>query len=73
MNIKEYARVINELASLHPKAEVIYSSDDEGNDYKHVFFHPSAGKFNEKEREFKSFGDPDDIVKSTEVNAVCVN
>jgi hypothetical protein len=65
MKMSEYAPVIAELAKKYPDAEVISSSDDEGNSFGPVHFHPSAGKF--KGYEF------DNDVKPNQVNAVCVN
>lgn len=71
MNIKEYSEVIQGLASLFPNAEIIYSKDDEGNNYKPVHFYPAAGRY--IDGEFQVFGDADIIITSKEVNAICVN
>lgn len=66
MKLKEYAAKIAKLAKKYPTATVIYSSDDEGNEFAHVNFEPSAGNYFGGNR----FGDFD---KEGKINAVCVN
>ena len=44
MTFKEYAEKINKLLADNPHhadSQVVYSIDDEGNDYKAVTFNPS--------------------------------
>jgi len=43
MKLKEYVKAINELLEKNPQAGdflVIYSSDDEGNNFQPVYFEP---------------------------------
>lgn len=67
MKIEDYIAALQTLAQKHPGAVVIYSSDDEGNHYSPVHFHPSAGRFNGGE------WIPDDMTKKFKANAVCLN
>ena len=44
MTLKDYLKELNRLVELHPESleyEVIYSSDDEGNEYAKVNYLPS--------------------------------
>lgn len=45
MKIEKYAQMIIEIARKHPKAEVLYSIDDEGNDFREVHYAPSYNTF----------------------------
>jgi hypothetical protein len=63
MKLKDYAAKINELAEKFPEFEVVYATDDEGNDFKYVVCAPSAGFF--KEGDFSNL--------SKKPNAVCIN
>ena len=45
MNVKEYAEIINELAKKHPDLPVVYSCDDEGNNFSFVVYSPSTGNY----------------------------
>ena len=77
MTLKEYALKLNEAAKKHPNALVIYSKDDEGNDYQQVHFAPTLGHFND--HEWRSANDIRDEEADTgtklglKINAVCVN
>lgn len=42
MKLKDYAKLINELAKDHGDKDVYYSTDDEGNDFNLVHFSPSV-------------------------------
>ena len=55
---------LQELIKKHGDQEIIYSKDDEGNEYRKIHYEPSAGSFDEDEREFQE-------VK--ELNAFCIN
>jgi uncharacterized protein YpmB len=44
MKLKDYAAVIAKLAKKHPDLEVVYASDDEGNNFTYVNFEPAVNK-----------------------------
>ena len=50
MKLKEYAKQINKLVKNHPNADVVYSIDDEGNNYRDVYYHPTYGDFDRPEK-----------------------
>lgn len=67
MKLKHYVEHLNKLLENNPAAGdmlVVYSSDDEGNDYNTVNFTPTVGYY--LDREFEGEDGPDD-------NAVCIN
>lgn len=73
MTLREYIEGINNFAKLHPEALdyiVVYSSDDEGNNYYPVIFEPAKGVY-----EKGDFVDEDYLedIKNKTVNAVCIN
>jgi len=57
MKMKEYAKLIVEIAKKYPEAEAMYSSDDEGNRFSFVHYHPTHME----------------EVNGREMDAVCVN
>lgn len=69
MKLKAYVKKLNKLAEKYPNAQVVFSSDDEGNNFQTVNYEPTLGFY--ESREFRSY-DPDDEDCST-INAVCVN
>ncbi|NBQ67294.1 MAG: hypothetical protein EBU46_00070 [Nitrosomonadaceae bacterium] len=79
MTLKEYAAAINEAALKYPDALVISSSDDEGNDYRPVYYEPTPGHYND--REWTSEENLKDINEEREnngeepleLNSVCIN
>ena len=62
MKLKDYAKKLAALAAKHPNANVVYSKDDEGNQFNEVIYEPTAGTFED-----------DNFEKSDKVNAVCIN
>lgn len=77
MILKEYSEQIAALAALHPELEVVYSIDDEGNDFKVLHHTPSLGNYDKEEREWideQDFGSYfNEYDCEYEVNAVCIN
>jgi hypothetical protein len=68
MTFKEYVAYCNGILKDSPETAnflVVYSSDDEGNDFTPVHFHPSAGFY--KDRDFHEEEVDGDIC------AVCIN
>ena len=68
MKIREYISHLNAIAIAHPDVEVMYASDDEGNNFGSVHYRPTLGYYNGLE--FESHKDVED--KKT-LNAVCIN
>lgn len=48
MTLKEYITHLSKLSKEHGKKEVYYSIDDEGNEFRPVFYSPSIGKVGRK-------------------------
>jgi hypothetical protein len=66
MKLKEYITVLKDIEKTHPDVEVVCSSDDEGNTFSKVHYHPTLGHFDGHDwRLCASDGG--------EVNAVCIN
>ena len=71
MLFKEYLRYLNKLAKDYPQTlelPVISSSDDEGNGFNVVLYHPTVGHYDSDG--FTALKHLDD---DTDVNAVCLN
>jgi hypothetical protein len=43
ITLKEYIKQLKKLEKEHGHKFVVYSIDDEGNDFKYVFYRPSSG------------------------------
>ena len=67
MTLKEYAKLINNMAKKHPNLQVCYASDDEGNDFKAVVYEPSLGEFHARNGYFE-FNQ-----NNKHFNAICIN
>lgn len=66
MKLKDLLEQLNQLAKERPEAlemEVVYSSDEEGNNFDEVRWTATLGKFNY----------PDFDSESENPNAVCIN
>ena len=74
MKLREYLTVLNQMVNAKPElldCDIICSSDDEGNSYQHVNYHPTPGVY-----EGGIMGDFDTIEPgdtATRPNAVCIN
>ena len=69
MKLKEYIEKLKEIYYLHPNLDVVYATDDEGNNFAKVHFDPSYGHF-----DGHNFGnDTDEQGRRKKVNAVCIN
>ncbi len=70
MKLKEYIKGLKKIAEKYPDADVIYASDEEGNNFSTVGFIPSVGHFSDGD--FNS--DEEDMKEQDlKVNAVCIN
>jgi hypothetical protein len=68
MHINEYIAQLQEIAKKYPKAEMVYSVDEEGNGFDAVFNLPTPGHFDASTGGFQ----PRPHARK-KVNAVCVN
>jgi hypothetical protein len=66
VRLKEYAKLIEDLAFRYPNAEVVYSSDEEGNSFEKVYHAPTLGLFD-------GFDFYSAAEEEVEVNAICIN
>jgi hypothetical protein len=68
MKASELIRNLQALIEKHGDQNVISSSDDEGNSYRSIYYEPTAGFFDDSEREFQS-----SERKNSKVNAFCID
>jgi len=69
MLLTEYIENLQNMLIEHGDLEVVYSSDDEGNDFNRVYSTPSIGHYNNRE-----FYEPcDDEEFDYDINAICIN
>jgi hypothetical protein len=70
MTFKEYVAYCNKILKDSPETAdflVVFSSDDEGNEYNPVHFYPCLGLYERREFHTDSEAVPD------EPNAICIN
>jgi len=70
MKLKEYADQIAKLAKDYPNVDVCYSIDDEGNEFRPVYYHAAVGMW--VSNEFYPKAEAKQIEGSF-INAVCIN
>ena len=68
MKLETYIEHLQKIAKRYPDLDVIYASDEEGNNFDMVEFAPSIGKFDPEASSDMPF-DPND----KNPNAVCIN
>ncbi len=82
LKFKEYVDNLNKLLADNPKygdLDVVYSKDDEGNGFQHIYYGPTIGIHDgEYQGDFKQYDtdpdvDPEDTCTKEEINAVCIN
>lgn len=69
MKLKDYISELNKLVEANPdilELDVIYSVDDEGNEFDYVSYPPSLGMY--EDGSFDS-----DHYSGEEINAICIN
>lgn len=75
MTLKEYLKHLNKIVEKNPEAleyEVIYAKDEEGNEFKEVFYKPSLG-FLDDENEYTAIDNEDWDELEEEPNVICIN
>ncbi len=73
MKLQQYIEKLQELLKEHGDLELIYSTDDEGNEYNTVNYHPSIVNYIESDR---CLIDDDDLEEYNETDyqkVICVN
>lgn len=71
MTLRQYLHMLIDIAKEKPELldkPVIYSKDDEGNDFNKVVFAPNTGVYNDKTRDYT----PSQETK-VKANCVCIN
>lgn len=69
MKLKEYIDCLLDISKRNPETlemDIVYSVDDEWNEFKKVYYTPTVWNFNEKKWEF-------DDSSNSEKNSVCIN
>ena len=70
MKLKEYITILKDIEQTNPDATVVYSCDEEGNNFGEVHYHPALGRF-DRYGCWHTEGDLEET--GGEVNAVCIN
>jgi len=77
MILKVYLERLEHLIKQNPKIlnhQVIYSHDDEGNEYQKVYFEPSLCTIKDLSQQYLELEEPIyDVTDETETNAVIIN
>ena len=69
MKLKEYITVLKEIGQTHPDVDVVCASDEEGNSFSKVHYHPALGRLDG--HDWETEGDLEH--EGGEVNAVLLN
>jgi hypothetical protein len=67
MKLREFLDNLNKLAKERPETldfDIVSSKDDEGNGFDLVYYEPTVGTYNSKDKDFQEELKP---------NAVCIN
>jgi hypothetical protein len=77
MKLGEYIKTLQKIVKENPKAKdytVVYATDEEGNMFEEVMFHPTVGAMIEEDGESCFYTSRDDPLPDNFVeNSVCVN
>ena len=71
MKLKKFLEALELMIKSNPKIlelDIVYSIDDEGNEFKKVYFEPTIGIYNEDEGLFYT-----EDVQNSYINAICIN
>lgn len=72
MKLSEFVGDLQQLMIDNPanaELSVVFSTDDEGNEFRKIHFAPSLGTYDEHSGDFYT----DEEMEKQEINAVCVN
>ena len=67
MKLKEYLKKLEDLYEKYGDIELYYSIDDEGNDYREVYYNPSFNYLTKEENELVT---PEELEEDEEMNAL---
>ena len=73
MKLTKYIEKLQELLNEHGDLELIYSSDDEGNNYSKVHYAPSLVNYIASDREVIHDDDLEEWDESDYEKVICVN
>ena len=73
MKLTTYIKKLQELLTEHGDLELIYSSDDEGNNYDKVHYEPSLVNYIASDREVIHEDDLEEWEESDYEKVICVN
>ena len=88
MKVSDFIKALEEIKKEHGDLELIYSSDDEGNEFDRVCYSPSVGNWNFHNREWldesemaeknDEIAGHNEVEKNNkefllEINAACIN
>lgn len=78
MKAKEFYKSLGELLQENPSygdLELVYSTDDEGNDYHHVNNYPTAAQFHDMEEYFLELVGykGEDTIADEDINGIIIN
>ncbi len=73
MKLKEYLDKLQELYNEHGDLELIYSSDDEGNNYNRVSYLQGIVNFNEIDKEVIHNDDIEEYSEDEYSKVICIN
>jgi len=75
MTLQTYIKHLQKICDKYPKAKVVYSSDDEGNNFAPVEFPPQVGDFKDdefiSEENFEEW--EEDYGRKCKVTAILIN
>jgi hypothetical protein len=73
MNLREYIEKLNKLYTKHGDLELVYSKDDEGNEFNYVNFDPSLVNYNSSDLSVIADDDLDEYNESEYKKVICIN
>lgn len=76
MKLKEFREYLNRLVANNPEydnLDCVYSTDDEGNSFHQIHYHPTVGNFTPEgyKGDFESISPEEKGIKKP--NAICIN
>ena len=73
MNLKEYIEKLNKLYTKHGDLELVYSKDDEGNEFNYINFDPSLVNYNPSDLSVIADDDLDEYGELEYKKVICIN
>ena len=73
MNLREYIEKLNKLYIKHGDLELVYSKDDEGNEFNYINFDPSLVNYNPSDLSVIADDDLDEYGELEYKKVICIN